>query len=73
MDLCGGRLEPLKPFVENGCCATEVATGYAEGVEDMVVWWAGSEVEGLVAEGGQDGVDVFCEPDKGEFEKSFGL
>jgi hypothetical protein len=59
--------------MENGCCASEVATGYAEGVEDVVIWWAGSEVEGLVAEGGKDSVDIFCESYKGELEESFGL
>jgi len=73
MDLCRGGLEPLKPFVENSRCATEVATGYAEGIEDVVVWRAGAKVKSLVAEGGEDCVDVLYKSNKGEFEESFGL
>jgi hypothetical protein len=59
--------------MENGCCASEVATGYAEGIEDMVIWWAGSEVKSLVAKGRKDSVDIFCESYEGELEQCFGL
>lgn len=73
MNLGRSGLESLKPFVEYRRCATEVSAGYAERVEDVMIWRSRCEVEGIVAEGGKDGINILCDSYEWKFEKRFGL
>lgn len=59
--------------MENGCCSTKVAARYTEGVEDVVVWGSGSEIECLMAQGGEDGIDIFYESDERQLEERLSL